>query len=118
MDEEHLRDPADEFRERLLRGVRIVLLLSLLPWIETRFRSYESARSLIQLGTGVLAAIAAARYYRRRVLVRVPARFTDNRSMPVRTIARFALGYGEVLAGFYAMVAILGLFTIVDHFIK
>jgi hypothetical protein len=71
----------------------------------------------MQLGAAVLAAMVAARYYRRRVLVRVPARFTDSRSVPVRAIARFALGYGEVLVGFYAIVAILGLFTIVDHFV-
>jgi hypothetical protein len=118
MDDMHLRDPDDEFRERLLRGARIVPLLLLVPWLETFFRSFESVRFLIQIGAGVLAAIVAVRYYRRRMLVRVPTRFTESRSMPVRAIAKFVLGYAEVLVAFYAIVVVLGLFTVIDHFVQ
>jgi hypothetical protein len=118
MSETHLQEPDEQFRERLLRVARIALLLSLLPWIATFFRSRETMRTFMELGTGVLAAISAVRYYRRRIVVHAPTGFIESRSRLVRGIANFVFGYGEILVGFYAFVAILGLFDIVDYFIK
>ena len=117
MSQEQLRDAAEERRERLLRLVRVALLLSLLPWISIPLRSAESARFLVQLGVGGLAAILAVRYYRRGLAGRAPARYTASNSLPVRTVANFVLGYGEFLVAFYAFIAILGLFGIIDHFV-
>ncbi|MDX2344546.1 MAG: hypothetical protein QNL12_12805 [Acidimicrobiia bacterium] len=114
----HLWKPDDRTRERLLRWIRIVLLISLLPWIVTGLRPFESARFLMQLGVGAVAAIVAVKYYRRRMNARVRARFTEGRSMPVRAVAKFVLGYGEVLAGFYAMMAVLGIFGVIELFIQ
>jgi hypothetical protein len=118
MNEEHLREAGDESRERLLRVVRIVLLLSLVPWISSFFRPFERVRVLLQLGACVFAAIVAARYYRGRIVVRVPARFTRSGSVLVRGVANFVVGYGEFLVAFYAFIAILGIFGIIDHFVQ
>ncbi|MCP4965704.1 MAG: hypothetical protein GY926_10755 [bacterium] len=118
MNETFLWKPDDKTRRWLLRGIRIVLLLSLLPWIVTGLRPFESAKFLVQLGVSVVAAMVAVKYYRRRVNARVRARLTEGRSMPVRAVAKFVLGYGEALAGGYAIVAVLGLFGIIEHFIQ
>jgi hypothetical protein len=116
MHEQHIQEPTNKARERLRHAIGAILVISLLPWLATHFRNYESAKFLVQLGLSVIAAIVSIRYYKRRIAPRARARFTENRSKPVQAIARFVIGYGEALVGFYAIIAVLGLFGIIEHF--
>jgi len=64
----------------------------------------------------VVAVLAAVTAFRRRVLSRVPERFTNSPSRPVRVATKIGTGYAAYLVGFYTVIAVIGVITVIQHF--
>jgi hypothetical protein len=60
------------------------------------------------------AVVVAVGWFRRRVVPRVPTRYSESPSRTVRVGTRVATGYATCLVGFYVAIAVLGLFTLLQ----
>jgi len=100
-------------RDQALRGGAVFLILAVPLFLSSPMRT-------VLVLTGVGIAIAAIRVtvgaYRKWAADRFPARYTDDPSPLVRIPAKLATGYGSYLVGFYTVVALLGIVTVIGHF--
>lgn len=71
----------------------------------------------VGFGFTMVAAILVARSFRSRVLVRVPSRFAESSSTPIRVATKVAKGYATYVVGFWTVIAIVVLFQIIGHFV-
>lgn len=69
------------------------------------------------IGITIVAVVAVVRRFQRYAVDRVPARFVDSPSTTVRVATRAATTYATYLVGFYTVVAVLLVFTVVGHFL-
>ncbi len=67
------------------------------------------------IGITIVAVVAVGRRFRRYAVDRVPARFVESPKTTVRMATRATTTYATVLDGFYTVVAVLLLFTVVGH---
>jgi hypothetical protein len=67
------------------------------------------------IGITIVAVVAVVRRFRRYAVDRVPARFIESPKTTVRMATRAATTYATFLVGFYTVVAVLLLFTVVGH---
>ena len=69
---------------------------------------------------GIGVAIAVVRItvgaYRRWADDHFPRHYAEHESGLVRFLAKLATGYGSYLVGFYTVVALLGIITLIGHF--
>jgi len=77
----------------------------------------EFAGTTAVVATAVVAVLAAVTAFRHHVLARIPERLTSSPSRPVRLTTRLVRTYATYLVGFYAVIAVLVLVTIISHFI-
>jgi hypothetical protein len=73
--------------------------------------------SFAGVGIVIAAVSVTVRAFRRRALSRVPARFTESPSKTVRVATKAVTGYATYVVGFYTVVAVLVVFTVIGHFL-
>ena len=115
-DDGHRRDTDNEFRRRLWLALPIALLF-LVEALVTDPHPFRFVVFAVGFGFTMVAAILVARSFRSRVLVRVPSRFSESPSTPIRVVTKVAKGYATYVIGFWTVIAIVVLFQIIGHFI-
>jgi small-conductance mechanosensitive channel len=103
-------------RDKLRRAAIVAFLLTAIGAAADP-RPIEFLIFVVEFGAVVLAVILVVRYFRRNALARVPTRFTESRSRPIRAVIKLARGYAVYLVAGYTVIAVLGLFTIINHFV-
>jgi hypothetical protein len=111
-------------RERHNHVSRVATAVGVAAFELLLFRLFNPEVSLAQLlgysaGTAVLvlAVIKAVKYFRHHILGRVPTRFEESSSAPIRIVTKVAKAYAVYFVGFWTVIAVLSLFTVIGHFI-
>lgn len=116
MNQAEIRNGDSAPRDKLRRAAIVAFLLTAVGTV-TDPRPIEFLTFMVEFGTAVLAVIIVVRYFRRSALARVPARLTESRSRPIRAVVKLARGYAIYLVAGYTVIAVLGLFTVINHIV-
>ena len=100
-------------RDRALRAGAVFLVLAIPIFIASPVRT---VLGLAGIGVAIAAVRVTVGAYRRWADGHLSRRQVDQRSGFVRFLAKLATGYGSYLVGFYTVVALLGIITLIGHF--